>query len=289
MQDGAPPADTARACPSAWLVPLLVLPRVEGSPGPGPGSEPADGALGSPSPAHPPPPHFPNKRARGSAGGLRPAGTRARAASCRPVGHTLTHGHIETRARPAVPPSRAGRGAQPLYLLQEAENFLSATTTSASTTQVASRAAMTMAAMAPGPSEPAGDGGPRQPALPARSAPRSPPPRPAPLRHLPAPGSKCSRAVLSSGLGAAVGSGAPVAAGSRARLVLSTGPSPDGSSTGSFHRVGAGSCGPSAARPRTGAGARAAGPTRRPPRPCGRPPGQAALCAEWGRLGIRRH
>lgn len=75
---------------------------------------------------------------------------------------------------------------------------------------------------------------------------------------VPLPGSRCSRAVLSSGLGGAVGAGAPVAAGSRAGLVLSTGPSPEGRSAGSFHRVGTGSCGPSAARPRTGAGAPAA-------------------------------
>lgn len=75
---------------------------------------------------------------------------------------------------------------------------------------------------------------------------------------VPLPGSRCSRAVLSSGRGGAVGAGAPVAAGSRAGLVLSTGPSPEGRSAGSFHRVGTGSCGPSAARPRTGAGAPAA-------------------------------
>lgn len=122
---------------------------------------------------------------------------------------------------------------------------------------------MTMAAMAPGPSEPAEDGGPSAAA-----------PAPSPLPGLPAPPvpppwSRRSPAVLSSGPGAAVGAGGPVAAGSWAGLELSGGPSPDGSSAGSFHRVGAGSCGPSAARPRTGAGGRAAGTS--PPRlPAGR-------------------
>lgn len=78
--------------------------------------------------------------------------TGARVGSCRPPHpprppHTHA-GHTEDTGAPG--------GSRPLYSLQEAENFLSATTTSASTTQVASRAAMTMAAMAPGPSEPAG-------------------------------------------------------------------------------------------------------------------------------------
>lgn len=109
---------------------------------------------------------------------------RARARRQPARAHTLTRGHRETRGRaPGVPPSRAAAGARPLYSLQEAENFLSATTTSASTTQVASRAAMTMAAMAPGPSEPAEDGGPRQPrARPPHPFLPPPPPPPGPPR-----------------------------------------------------------------------------------------------------------
>lgn len=110
---------------------------------------------------------------------------------------------------------------------------------------------------------------PGPPCVPGPSArPRSPSASPVPPSaspgppRVPAPWSRRSRAVLSSGLGAAVGAGAPVAAGSRAGLLLSTGPSPDGSSAGSFHRVGTGSCGPSAARPRTEAGAQAVLPTR---------------------------
>ena len=112
-----------------------------------------------------------------------------------------------------------------------------------------------LAHCAPGPRPP-----PLTPHCPA-SAPLSPPPAPA----VPPPWSRRSCAVLSSGLGVAVGAGGPLTAGSQAGLVLSTGSSPDGSSAGSFHRVGAGSCGPSAARPRTGVvGPRAVGQTRRP-------------------------
>lgn len=97
--------------------------------------------------------------------------------------HTHARTQGDTGARTGVPPSRAAAGARPLYSLQEAENFLSATTTSASTTQVASRAAMTMAAMAPGPSEPAEDGGPRQPrARPPHPFLPPPPPPPGPPR-----------------------------------------------------------------------------------------------------------
>lgn len=91
-------------------------------------------------------------RAPGSCGHPGHVHTHARVARCCPPPLTTHSGAytLETWARLA--------GTLPLYSLQEAENFLSATTTSASTTQVASRAAMTMAAMAPGPREPAGRG-----------------------------------------------------------------------------------------------------------------------------------
>lgn len=107
--------------------------------------------------------------------------TSARVARCRPPPLATHSGAdtLQTRARPA--------GTRPLYSLQEAENFLSATTTSASTTQVASRAAMTIAAMAPGPSEPAKTGsrvslGPAHP-LPSPLPPVPPAPRPAAYRR----------------------------------------------------------------------------------------------------------
>lgn len=118
----------------------------------------------------------------------------------------------------------AGRPVRLLYWLQEAENFLSATTTSASTTQVASRAAITMAAMAPGPSDPPS-------------------------------WSTLAGGVLSSGAGAEVGNGGPETANSWLWLVLSRGPSPEGNSIGSFHRVGSGSWGPSAAKSKIDSGA----------------------------------
>lgn len=91
----------------------------------------------------------------------------------------------------------AGGPARFLYWLQEAENFLSATTTSASTTQVASRAAITMAAMAPGPSDPVEDRGPCYPSPspqiqpgPSAFLPSHPPPSPldAPPRSYLRPG-----------------------------------------------------------------------------------------------------
>lgn len=158
--------------------------------------------------------------------------------------HTHVRAHAQTQATEAGCRRGACGSARLLYLLHEAENFLSATTTSASTTQVASRAAITMAAMAPGPSEPA-EGGIHQPRPAPRPAPRSRTP------CTPPPWSSCSCAVLSSGPGADVGAGGPLGTRSWLGLVPSTAPSPDGSSAGSFHRVGSGSCGLSAARPRT--------------------------------------
>lgn len=94
--------------------------------------------------------------------------------------HTLTRGHTRDVGAPLAAAEWRRAGTRPVYSLQEAENFLSATTTSASTTQVASRAAMTMAAMAPGPSEPAEDGGRVSPGPgpPGPSRPASPSPSP---------------------------------------------------------------------------------------------------------------
>lgn len=54
--------------------------------------------------------------------------------------------------------------------------------------------------------------------------------------------------MLSSGAGADVGNGGPETANSWLWLVLSRGPSPEGNSIGSFHRVGSGSWGLSAAK-----------------------------------------
>lgn len=127
----------------------------------------------------------------------------------------------QRRAQGAESP-RAGP-ARLFYWLQEAENFLSATTTSASTTQVASRAAITMAAMAPGPSDPPS-------------------------------WSTLAGGVLSSGAGAEVGNGGPETANSCLWLVLSRGPSPEDNSIGSFHKVGLGSWGPSAAKSKIDSG-----------------------------------
>lgn len=98
----------------------------------------------------------------------------------------------QRRAQGAESP-RAGP-ARLFYWLQEAENFLSATTTSASTTQVASRAAITMAAMAPGPSDPVEDRGPCYPSH-SQIQPRPGPPHaflpsyppPSPFPALPTP------------------------------------------------------------------------------------------------------
>lgn len=78
-----------------------------------------------------------------------------------------TRGDTDTESIKESTRCRVAAGGGParfLYWLQEAENFLSATTTSASTTQVASRAAITMAAMAPGPSDPVED---RRPCYPS--------------------------------------------------------------------------------------------------------------------------
>lgn len=111
-----------------------------------------------------------------------PAACAQRALSPAPAHHTLTQGHTRDVGAPPAAAEWRRTGTRPLYSLQEAENFLSATTTRASTTQVASRAAMTMAAMAPGPSEPAEDGGRVSPGPGPPGPPRSPPASPGPLR-----------------------------------------------------------------------------------------------------------
>lgn len=89
-----------------------------------------------------------------------------------------TRGDTDTESIKESTRCRVAAGGGParfLYWLQEAENFLSATTTSASTTQVASRAAITMAAMAPGPSDPVED---RRPCYPSPSPQIQPRPGP---------------------------------------------------------------------------------------------------------------
>lgn len=65
---------------------------------------------------------------------------------------------------------------------------------------------------------------------------------------LPPSWSSLAGGVLSSGAGADVGNGGPEKANSWLWLVLSRGPSPEGNSIGSFHRVGSGSWGLSAAK-----------------------------------------
>lgn len=72
---------------------------------------------------------------------------------------------------------------------------------------------------------------------------------------LPPSWSTLAGGVLYSGAGAEVGNGGPETANSWLWLVLSRGPSPEGNSIGSFHRVGSGSWGPSAAKSKIDSGA----------------------------------
>lgn len=103
----------------------------------------------------------------------------ARRSTCTQAGTQRGQRRAQGTESPRAGPARL------FYWLQEAENFLSATTTSASTTQVASRAAITMAAMAPGPSDPVEDRGPCYPSH-SQIQPRPGPRMPSfPLIHLP--------------------------------------------------------------------------------------------------------
>lgn len=71
---------------------------------------------------------------------------------------------------------------------------------------------------------------------------------------LPPSWSTLAGGVLSSGAGAEVGNGGPETANSCLWLVLSRGPSPEDNSIGSFHKVGLGSWGPSAAKSKIDSG-----------------------------------
>lgn len=115
-----------------------------------------------------------------------------------------------------------------------------------------------MAAMAPGPRDPVKDRGLYYPS-PSQIQPRPGPSglpslsssslsSPCSALALPPSWSTLAGGVLSSGAGAEVGNGGPETANSWMWLVLSRGPSPEGNSIGSFHRVGSGSWGLSAAK-----------------------------------------
>lgn len=178
--------------------------------------------------------------------------------------HSLAHLHARTRTRRhtgarGVQPSRAAAGRGPFIRFRRRKTFSARRPRAPAPRRwpAGRRSRWPRWRRAPATLRRTEDHVTCQPRPGRPSSPRLPPllisPSPAPL--VPPPWSSRSCAVLSSGPGATVGAGGPVSTGSRPGLVLSTGPSPDGSSAGSFHSVGTGSCGTSSAKPTGVAGA----------------------------------